>query len=107
MTEAFSDFVVGHGELWCAQLLNATLQRKGVSCAFMDTRQVWPQGPCSCPDATDLLIALLQDSVVHGRLSHAATCVLHRLIVWWVQAMPRLLTRSFLGAKCWARESGR
>jgi len=40
VTEAFSDFVVGHGELWCAQLFNATLQKMGVNSAFMDSRDV-------------------------------------------------------------------
>ena len=40
VTEAFSDFVVGHGELWCAQLFNATLRKMGVDSAFMDSRDV-------------------------------------------------------------------
>lgn len=37
-TEAFTDFVVGHGELWCAQLLAATCKQMGADVAFMDTR---------------------------------------------------------------------
>ncbi len=40
VTEAFSDFVVGHGELWCAQLFSATLRKMGVDSAFMDSRDV-------------------------------------------------------------------
>ena len=40
VTEAFSDFVVGHGELWCAQLFDATLRKMGVDSKFMDTRDV-------------------------------------------------------------------
>ncbi len=40
VTEAFSDFVVGHGELWCAQLFNATLRKMGIDSAFMDSRDV-------------------------------------------------------------------
>ena len=40
VTEAFSDFVVGHGELWCAQLFNATLLKMGADSAFMDSRDV-------------------------------------------------------------------
>lgn len=40
VTEAFSDFVVGHGELWCALLFNATLRSMGVDSAFMDSREV-------------------------------------------------------------------
>lgn len=40
VTEAFSDFVVGHGELWCAHLFALTIQQQGVPCKFMDTREV-------------------------------------------------------------------
>ena len=40
VTEAFSNFVVGHGELWCAQLFDATLRKMGVDSKFMDTRDV-------------------------------------------------------------------
>ena len=40
VTDAFSDYVVGHGELWCAQLFAATVRRLGVDCGFMDTREV-------------------------------------------------------------------
>lgn len=40
VTDAFSDFVVGHGELWCANLFALTIQQQGVSCKFMDTRDV-------------------------------------------------------------------
>ena len=40
VTDAFSDFVVGHGELWCAQLFASTVRQRGVSCHFMDTREV-------------------------------------------------------------------
>ncbi|THG12389.1 hypothetical protein TEA_014353 [Camellia sinensis var. sinensis] len=40
-TESFTDFVVGHGELWSAQML-ASLVRKvsGMDCNWMDTREV-------------------------------------------------------------------
>lgn len=40
VTEAFSDFVVGHGELWSARLFSLYIQQKGVDCRFMDTREV-------------------------------------------------------------------
>lgn len=40
VTDAFSDFVVGHGELWCANLFASTIQQQGIPCKFMDTRQV-------------------------------------------------------------------
>lgn len=40
VTDAFSDFVVGHGELWCARLFASTVTQRGVECGFMDTREV-------------------------------------------------------------------
>ena len=42
VTDAFSDYVVGHGELWCAQLFAATVRRLGADCGFMDTREARP-----------------------------------------------------------------
>ncbi|RAL50348.1 hypothetical protein DM860_008022 [Cuscuta australis] len=39
-TESQSDFVVGHGELWSAQLLSLVVKKNGGKCAWMDTREV-------------------------------------------------------------------
>ena len=39
-TDAFADFVVGHGELWCAQLLSAACCVAGGEAEFMDTRDI-------------------------------------------------------------------
>ena len=39
VTDAFADYVVGHGELWCAQLFAATVRRLDTDCGFMDTRE--------------------------------------------------------------------
>ncbi|KAF8025453.1 hypothetical protein BT93_F2325 [Corymbia citriodora subsp. variegata] len=39
-TESFTDFVVGHGELWSAQLLSSVIKKNGVDCNWMDTREV-------------------------------------------------------------------
>ncbi|CAI7930688.1 unnamed protein product [Closterium sp. NIES-54] len=40
-TPAFSDFVVGHGELWSARLLSATIRKQsGGPCAYLDARDV-------------------------------------------------------------------
>lgn len=39
-TDAFADFVVGHGELWCAQLLAAACRVQGANAEFMDTREI-------------------------------------------------------------------
>ena len=39
-TDAFADFVVGHGELWCAQLVAAACRVQGADAEFMDTREI-------------------------------------------------------------------
>ncbi|CAA7402698.1 unnamed protein product [Spirodela intermedia] len=39
-TESFSDFVVGHGELWSAQMLSSVIKKSGKDCTWMDTRDV-------------------------------------------------------------------
>ncbi|KAK6937964.1 Aspartate/homoserine dehydrogenase, NAD-binding [Dillenia turbinata] len=39
-TESFTDFVVGHGELWSAQLLSAVIRQNGMDSNWMDTREV-------------------------------------------------------------------
>ncbi|CAD7703477.1 unnamed protein product [Ostreobium quekettii] len=39
-TEAFSDFVVGHGELWSALLGTAACRQMGCEAAFMDARDI-------------------------------------------------------------------
>lgn len=47
VTESFSDFVVGHGELWSAQILAAVVRKNGVDCNWMDTRKVLVVNPTS------------------------------------------------------------
>uniref|UniRef100_A0A5B6ZUG9 ACT domain-containing protein n=1 Tax=Davidia involucrata TaxID=16924 RepID=A0A5B6ZUG9_DAVIN len=47
-TESFTDFVVGHGELWSAQMLSSVIRKNGMDCNWMDTRDVLivnPSGP--------------------------------------------------------------
>ncbi|XP_071713842.1 bifunctional aspartokinase/homoserine dehydrogenase, chloroplastic-like [Rutidosis leptorrhynchoides] len=39
-TESFSAFVVGHGELWSAQILSSVLRKGGIDCKWMDARDV-------------------------------------------------------------------
>ncbi|KAL3830358.1 hypothetical protein ACJIZ3_019160 [Penstemon smallii] len=46
-TESFTDFVVGHGELWSAQLLSAVVRKSGIECSWMDTRDVLVVNPTS------------------------------------------------------------
>ncbi|CAM6110990.1 unnamed protein product [Calypogeia fissa] len=45
--ESFSDFVAGHGELWCAQMLAAAVRKRGLSCEWMDAREVLVVNPTS------------------------------------------------------------
>ncbi|KAM0821157.1 hypothetical protein ACQ4PT_048276 [Festuca glaucescens] len=51
-TESFSEFVVGHGELWSSQMLCYAIQKSGASCSWMDTREVLVVKP-SGPDMVD------------------------------------------------------
>ncbi|KAL3159311.1 Bifunctional aspartokinase/homoserine dehydrogenase 1, chloroplastic [Trebouxia sp. C0010 RCD-2024] len=53
-TEAFTDFVVGHGELWSALLFAATVKSLGYRCAFMDTRDVLVVTPTSDGNSVDI-----------------------------------------------------
>ncbi|XAR57493.1 Homoserine dehydrogenase [Bertholletia excelsa] len=46
-TESFTDFVVGHGELWSAQMLSLVVRKNGVDCNWMDTRDVLIVNPTS------------------------------------------------------------
>ncbi|KAF5201423.1 Bifunctional aspartokinase/homoserine dehydrogenase protein [Thalictrum thalictroides] len=39
-TESFSDNIVGHGELWSAQMLSCVVRKLGQDCGWMDTREV-------------------------------------------------------------------
>ncbi|KAK9826886.1 hypothetical protein WJX81_004474 [Elliptochloris bilobata] len=54
VTDAFSDYVVGHGELWCAQLFAATVRRQGTDCGFMDTREVLVVTPTADGNSVDV-----------------------------------------------------
>ncbi|GAV59376.1 AA_kinase domain-containing protein/Homoserine_dh domain-containing protein/ACT domain-containing protein/NAD_binding_3 domain-containing protein [Cephalotus follicularis] len=46
-TESFTDFVVGHGELWSAQMLATLVRQKEQNCDWMDTRDVLIVNPTS------------------------------------------------------------
>ena len=39
-TDTFSDFIVGHGELWTAQLMSLVIQKLGGKSTWMDARKV-------------------------------------------------------------------
>ena len=53
-TDAFEEFVVGHGELWCAQLTAAKCRQLGADCTFMDTRDVLVVTPTSDGNSVDV-----------------------------------------------------
>lgn len=53
-TDAFEEFVVGHGELWCAQLTAARCRQLGADCAFMDTRDVLVVSPTADGNSVDV-----------------------------------------------------
>jgi aspartokinase/homoserine dehydrogenase 1 len=67
----FADFVVGHGELWCARLFVASLQLQGAAAVFCDTRDV-----LTVTDASDGGVDVSYD------VSNAA------LDAWWAAAAP-------------------
>ncbi|KAJ7954339.1 Aspartokinase-homoserine dehydrogenase [Quillaja saponaria] len=46
-TESFTDFVVGHGELWSAQMLSSVVRKDRIDCTWMDTREVLIVNPTS------------------------------------------------------------
>ncbi|OWM67525.1 bifunctional aspartokinase/homoserine dehydrogenase 1, chloroplastic-like [Punica granatum] len=56
-TESFTDFVVGHGELWSAQMLSSVIRKSGEDCKWMDTREVLIVNPTNSnqadPDFTE------------------------------------------------------
>ena len=53
-TDAFEEFVVGHGELWCAQLTAAKCRQLGADAAFMDTRDVLVVTPTADGNSVDV-----------------------------------------------------
>ncbi|KAH7620331.1 putative Bifunctional aspartokinase/homoserine dehydrogenase 2, chloroplastic [Nannochloris sp. 'desiccata'] len=53
-TDAFEEFVVGHGELWCAQLTAAKCRQMGANAKFMDTRDVLVVTPTSDGNSVDV-----------------------------------------------------
>eukprot|EP00252_Welwitschia_mirabilis_P006391 TRINITY_DN1726_c0_g1_i1.p1 TRINITY_DN1726_c0_g1~~TRINITY_DN1726_c0_g1_i1.p1 ORF type:complete len:926 (+),score=192.42 TRINITY_DN1726_c0_g1_i1:128-2905(+) len=56
-TESFSDFVVGHGEVWSAQILTAIVRKSSLPCVWMDTREVLIVNPTSSNQADPDYIA--------------------------------------------------
>jgi aspartokinase/homoserine dehydrogenase 1 len=53
-SDAFSDYVVGHGELWSAKLLTLCCQQLGANVVFMDTREVLVVTPTTDGNSVDL-----------------------------------------------------
>ena len=53
-SDAFADYVVGHGELWSAKLLTLCCRQLGADVAFMDTREVLVVTPTTDGTSVDL-----------------------------------------------------
>ncbi|PNW69854.1 hypothetical protein CHLRE_18g749447v5 [Chlamydomonas reinhardtii] len=62
-TDAFSDFVVGHGELWSGRLFALCCKQLGADVEFMDTRDVLVVTPTSDGASVDL-----DEAVSNGRM---------------------------------------
>eukprot|EP00271_Cylindrocystis_brebissonii_P015587 TRINITY_DN38521_c0_g1_i1.p1 TRINITY_DN38521_c0_g1~~TRINITY_DN38521_c0_g1_i1.p1 ORF type:complete len:958 (-),score=178.08 TRINITY_DN38521_c0_g1_i1:163-3036(-) len=74
-TETFSDFVVGHGELWSAQLLAAAVRKEsGGPCAFLDARDVLVVTPSS-PTQVDPDYAVSEKQLAEWYVRSPADCV--------------------------------
>lgn len=83
-TDAFSDFVVGHGELWSAQLMAACMTQLGADVRFMDTRDVLVVTPTSDGSSVDLDEAASNAKLdawfqAHGKHKASAAACLVRL----------------------------
>jgi hypothetical protein len=79
-TDAFEEFVVGHGELWCAQLTAAKCRQLGADCAFMDARDVLVVRPTADGNSVDV------EYEVGGGAGGGALC-LHPPCTGWVWAL--------------------
>ena len=53
-SDAFADYVVGHGELWSAKLLTLCCRQLGADVTFMDTREVLVVTPTTDGTSVDL-----------------------------------------------------
>ena len=53
-SDAFADYVVGHGELWSAKLLTLKVRQMGHNVEFLDTRDALVVTPTSDGTSVDL-----------------------------------------------------
>lgn len=74
-TEAFEEFVVGHGELWCAQLLAAKCAQLGASSAFMDTRDVLVVTPTTDGNSVDVQYEVSNAKLDAWAAAHGAPAI--------------------------------
>ena len=72
-SDAFSDYVVGHGELWSAKLLTLCCKQLGADVAFMDTRDVMVVTPTADGTSVDLNEDTSNDKV-WGQRTAGVTC---------------------------------
>jgi len=52
--DAYEDYIVGHGELWCARLTTARCRQLGMNAGFMDAREVIVVSPTSDGQSVDI-----------------------------------------------------
>lgn len=71
-TDAFTDFVVGHGELWSGLLFAATVKSLGFDCKFMDTRDVLVVTPTSDGNSVDIQYDMSNAKLDNWAINHGA-----------------------------------
>ncbi|KAI3427052.1 hypothetical protein D9Q98_006993 [Chlorella vulgaris] len=75
-TDAFEEFVVGHGELWCAQLTAAKCRQLGASCAFMDARDVLVVRPTADGNSVDVEYEISNAKLDQWGAKHGAPAII-------------------------------
>lgn len=75
-TEAFEEFVVGHGELWCAQLTAAKCRQLGANAQFMDTRDILVVSPTSDGNTVDVHYELSNQKLDMWSATHGVPSII-------------------------------
>ncbi|CAM6119312.1 unnamed protein product [Calypogeia fissa] len=92
-TENFSDYVVGHGELWSAQMLAAAVRKRGLPCVWMDAREVLVVNPTSSNQVDpDFEMSLARLTTWYAK-SPADTIIVTGFIASTPQNIPTTLKR--------------
>lgn len=92
-TESFSDLIVGHGELWSAQMLAATVRKRGLTCKWMDARDVLVVNPSSSNQVDPDFEASEERLEAWYRQNQADTIIVTGFIASTVDNVPTTLKR--------------